>query len=207
MRSSQPTVTASDSPSSLPSSEPSPNTPAFESIYINAGGRSNYTDSEGRVWSKDEYFSGGRTFTARGATISGTEDDALFLSERYSTGGVLTYDIPISSVGDYDVTLLFAENYVTSAGQRVFSISIEGTTVASDFDIFDISGGFNTAFNMTERVSVSDGSLSITFTPGLVQNPKISAIMVEAVSSPSVSPEVVKQSRASLLKFPRVPLP
>ena len=34
------------------------------------------------------------------------------------------------------VTLYFAETYLTAAGQRLFSVSINGTTVLSSFDIY-----------------------------------------------------------------------
>ena len=52
---------------------------------------------------------------------------AIFNSERY---GAMTYTIPGLTAGrSYTVTLYFAETYLTAAGQRLFSVSINGTSV------------------------------------------------------------------------------
>jgi hypothetical protein len=47
------------------------------------------------------------------------------------------------------VTLYFDETYVTAAGQRVFSVSINGTNVLSSFDIYASAGGQNKAIART----------------------------------------------------------
>ena len=70
---------------------------------VHCGG-SAYIDKAGIAYQSDTYFSGGRT---RGTTssIAGTEDDALYQSERY---GNFSYNIPLSN-GSYWVTLKFAD--------------------------------------------------------------------------------------------------
>ena len=95
-----------------------------DTVSINAGG------SATGSFAADQYFSGGSTYTNT-ATIdmsqitSNPPPAAIFNTERY---GAMTYTIPNRS-GAQTVTLYFAETYVTAAGQRLFNVSINGTTV------------------------------------------------------------------------------
>lgn len=198
LSSGEPSVSASEMPSlsGQPSSTPSAiqtasaSIPIMDPIRINAGG-GNYIDSNGLLWDADNYYNVGRKYTARGVAIAGTIDDSIFQSERYHTGSTaLVYDIPVPN-GDYKVTCFWAENYATSAGVRVFTVSMENVITFPNVDIFSESGGANQAMNKTATVSVSDGSLTISFSKNL-QNPKISAIEITSLTmigseSPSVS--------------------
>jgi hypothetical protein len=89
----------------------------------------------------------------------------------------MTYTIPNRS-GAQTVTLYFAENYVSGAGQRLFNVSINGTTVLSNFDIYASAGGADRAiarsFNTTAN---ANGQVVIQFISG-TQNPKINGITV-----------------------------
>jgi len=76
------------------------------------------------------------------------------------------------------VTLDFAETYVTAAGQRIFSVSINGTQVLTNFDIYAAAGGMNIAVQRTFPVTVTNGTLSVNFIPGAVENPKINGMEV-----------------------------
>jgi len=149
------------------------NPPGF--VAINIGGPS-YTAGDGTVYAADTSFTGGSIFTVSNA-IANTTDDALYQSERY---GAFSYNIPLTS-GTYDVTLKFAEIYVTAAGERVFHVDMEGTRVLSNFDIFAAAGGSLIAYDRTFPVSVTDGMLTVTFT-SVVENPKISAIKIAPAS-------------------------
>jgi Malectin domain len=86
------------------------NAPSFDPILINCGYLTeNYTDTQGRVWLSDRYNVGGAVFTSS-ANISLTDDDLLYMSERYGTGGTLTYSIPVPpGEYEYEVILHFAE--------------------------------------------------------------------------------------------------
>src|SRR5512139_2329593 len=123
-----------------PATTPPVTTPPPGSVSINSGGPA--TGS----FSADQYFSGGSTYTNT-ATIdmsqipANTAPAAIFSTERY---GAMTYTIP-NRAGTQTVTLYFVETYVTAAGQRVFNVSINGTTVLSRFDIFATAGGANRA--------------------------------------------------------------
>ncbi|PYT64569.1 MAG: hypothetical protein DMG42_34505, partial [Acidobacteria bacterium] len=76
------------------------------------------------------------------------------------------------------MTLDFAETYVTAAGQRIFSVSINGTQVLTNFDIYAAAGGMNIAVQRTFPVTVTNGTLSVNFIPGAVENPKINGMEV-----------------------------
>ena len=162
------------------------NLPAFSTsaaaqssiIRINAGG-GGYTAPDGRVWSADTGFSGGGTY-AVGATIAGTSDATLYQSERF---GNFSYNLSVPN-GTYQVTLKFAEIWFTTAGQRVFNVTMEGQTVLSNFDILK-QVTFNTALDKSFTVNVTDGQLNVAFA-SVISNPKVSAI--EVVPSGGAAP-------------------
>jgi N-acetylneuraminic acid mutarotase len=139
-------------------------------VRINAGGGA-FTDSQGRAWAADKNFTGGRTF-ATTQPINGTVEDPLYQTERY---GNVTYQIPVAS-GTYQVVLHFAEIWWTSAGQRVFDVTLEGILVLDNLDIWATVGGF-TPLVRSFVATVADGALTIQLTT-VVDNAKISAIEV-----------------------------
>jgi len=73
---------------------------------LNSGSSSSYTDTEGQTWDADTYFSGGKTYSVSDP-IAGTDDDALYQSERF---GSQTYQVPVNN-GRYTVRLHFSEIY------------------------------------------------------------------------------------------------
>ncbi len=79
----------------------------------------------------------------------------------------------------YAVRLHFADLSWTAAGQRVFNVAINGTTVLRNFDIFATSGAQNRA--LTEEftaVANSSGVIAIAFTQGTADNPEVNGIEV-----------------------------
>lgn len=73
----------------------------------------------------------------------------MYGTERYgSAHASFGYSIPLAN-GTYNVSLDFAETYVTAAGQRIFSVSINGTQVLTNFDIYAAAGGMNIAVQRT----------------------------------------------------------
>jgi hypothetical protein len=94
-------------PVAAPAIAPAPMTATFQPILINCGSSAQYTDTSGRVWSADTYFTGGQVFSRPSSwAISDTLDDALYQSERY---GAFSYSIPLPPAPGYDVILHFAE--------------------------------------------------------------------------------------------------
>jgi len=144
-------------------------------VRIKAGSSSALTDADGNAWIPDQGFADG-DITDRPADlkIANTKDQALYLSEHY---GMTSFSYPVPS-GKYVVKLHFAETYdgISGPGQRVFSFKV-GNQEFKDFDVWAKAGGANTAYVETVNVEVTDGKLTITFTPN-VENPEINGIEI-----------------------------
>ena len=91
-------------------------------------------------------------------SIAGTVDDVLYQSERWCTS--CSYSIPVPN-GSYEVVLHFAEIFWSSANERVFDVSIEGTVVNDNLDIAATVGPL-TALVQTFPATVSDGTLTVS---------------------------------------------
>ncbi|WP_167599426.1 malectin domain-containing carbohydrate-binding protein [Halorussus marinus] len=165
--------------------------PSDEVVYaVNAGG-SAYTAADGTEYQADDYFAGGSTTNVSadyGVTdVGDTDDDALYVTERYGQNGApVSYSFPVED-GTYEVTVHLAEiwfgtDHGTTGGDgsRVMSANLEGGEVElADYDIHADVGALN-ATTKTYTVEVTDGELDIDFTSS-VENPKVSAIEVAAV--------------------------
>ena len=157
-------------------------------VSVNAGGSASGT------FVADQYFTGGTAYT-RTATVdlsqitSNPPPAAIFNSERY---GAFTYTIPGFTAGAAaTVTLYFAEGYVSAAGQRIFSVQINGTTVLSNFDIFASAGGRNRAIARTFSATANaSGQVVLRFVAG-TQNPKVDGITVTSTGSTTDDPPSV----------------
>jgi Malectin domain/Chitobiase/beta-hexosaminidase C-terminal domain len=167
----------------------SANTNPFSPILVNAGGPA-YSDSQAQTWSADKNFSGG-TPASTTHNIANTPDPTLYQTERY---GNFTYQFTVPN-GGYNVTLKFAEIYWDSAGKRIFNVAINGTPVLANFDIFAAVGGQYTAIDKTFAVTTSTGAITIQFTSGSADLPKISAIEISSAGGLSVQ---VSPTTASL---------
>lgn len=146
-----------------------------------------YTIDAGSV--NDAYFSGGKTFKTS-KTISGTDNQSLYQSERY---GSMSYSFPVAN-GEYEVELLFAEIYFTASGKRVFSVQAEGALAISKLDIFATVGSLK-PLSKKINVKVSDGKIDLAFVAS-VNNPKVSGIVVRKLA-PVNNPPVLTLSSYS----------
>jgi hypothetical protein len=147
---------------------PPPPPPTFVPVYVNAGGPA-YTDASHVVWSADTGFSGG---TAWGNSRSPAP--VQYRTLRY--GASFQYDFAVAN-GTRKVTLKFAEIYYTTAKQRMFNVSINGTQVLNQFDIV-AAGGANKAVDKTFSVPVTAGKITIQFTSGSADAPQVNAIQI-----------------------------
>jgi hypothetical protein len=75
----------------------------------------------------------------------------------------------VSDAGTYTVTVLSAETYFETAGSRVFSVAIQGVTMAPALDMVALSG-VRTAVNVSRTMALTT-SVTITLT-GITQNPR-----------------------------------
>jgi hypothetical protein len=146
---------------------------------MNAGGPQ-YTAANGRLFSADaSYAAGSFGFVSGsannvGGSVAGTPDPALYTTIRGGNKMAFAADLPD---GAYDVTLHFSEFYWKKAGQRTFNVVIEGTTVLSNFDIFQAAGGWNRAVTRSFVVNVQDGQMNIDFT-GVKRQAIVAAIEI-----------------------------
>ncbi len=142
---------------------------------INTGGVA-YTAADGTVFSPDQLVSGGNTYTSS-ASISGTDDDLVYRSERY---GNFIYELPVTN-GTYQVTLLLAEIYFNAPNKRVFEVSFEGQQQVSNLDIFATIGK-DAAYQVSKTVDVTDGGLTIAFS-ATINNAKLSGLLVRGADT------------------------
>ncbi|MGB7281879.1 MAG: malectin [Candidatus Acidiferrum sp.] len=152
-------------------------------VRVNCGGP-NYTDSKGQLWLADFGFTGG-TAGSDTAAIAGTSDPVLYDDFRKNP---TSYSFPVAN-GQYQLNLYFAETNAkgekTSA--RVFDVSVQGTVVFPDLDIF-ASAGADAALIKSANVSVTNGTLTIAFARVAGLDPEISAIEILPASNVTTGP-------------------
>ncbi len=136
----------------------------------------------------DEDFSGGTTYsntnTINTGNVTNPAPPAVYQSQRY---GNFTYTIPgLTTSTSYLVRLHFAEIYWGSVasggvGSRLFNVTINGTQVLSNFDVFKDSGGANIAdIQQFTETPNSSGQIVIQFTT-VTNNAFVSGIEIDAV--------------------------
>jgi PKD repeat protein len=108
------------------------------------------------------------------ATVPASTPRAIFDSERW---GAQTWSFPVPTGVPLQVRLYFANRYggTSSVGQRVFDVSLEGTTVLDNYDIVADAGdqtGTMKAFDIT-----SDGTVNLSLS-NVVENPLINGIEI-----------------------------
>jgi Malectin domain len=160
---------------------PDANATSSVDIAVNSAGPA-YTSSTGVTYSADTGFTSGYTDTTT-APVSGTPDQTLYQSNRY---GNFSYSFSVPN-GTYNVVLKFAETYWKAAGDRVFDVKINGTSVLSNFDIFASAGGENIALDKTFPVNVTGGLVTIQFI-SVTDNALLCALQIVSTTTASPSP-------------------
>ncbi|NUQ66239.1 MAG: hypothetical protein HUU20_27580, partial [Pirellulales bacterium] len=96
--------------------------------------------------------------------------------------------------GKYRLRLYLIDPASTAAGQRVFSVSVDGAVVADRVDIFAESGGAGRPVNRVWPVTLDrPGSIAVTLTP-VEGKAVVCGAELEPVESNSVAPSVVPRS-------------
>jgi hypothetical protein len=152
--------------------------PAYQQ-GVNAGGNAYVDPITGDLYATDRAFSaggfgyvGGQARSNPGA-IAGTDRDPLYQDLRTAMSA---YRFAVPN-GVYQVDLSFAELQLKRAGARVFSVSLEGTAVVSDLDVFAAAGGQRVAYDRSFIVEVTDGVLDIGFIAQRGDQPIVNAIL------------------------------
>jgi large repetitive protein len=130
----------------------------------------------------DEFFTGGNT-SASGNNIDTTavvSPAPLAVYQKERSGGTFTYSLPHLTPGaTYTVRLHFAEFFWTSVGQRVFNVAINAVPVLQNFDIIATAGAANKAVvEQFTAIADSNGNITVTYSPGMADQPKASAIEI-----------------------------
>src|SRR5258708_986467 len=121
----------------------------------------------------DEDFNGGSTINHTN-TIHPSRATNPATAAHYQPArvGNFTYTVPGFAAGSSQIVRLhFAETFFTTAGSRTFNVSINGTQVLTNFDIFATAGAQNKAVieQFTENAN-STGQYVIQFTSVLNQS-------------------------------------
>lgn len=147
------------------------------SVRIHAGGAA-YTDSQGYTWSADNGYTGGAPWSTRD-TIANTNAVPLYQSVRYGLSG---YQFSVPN-GNYTVRLKFAEVSQSSIGQRVFTVTLNGSVVLPRFDIVAAAGGPLVPVDKSFAVAVTNGTIQIGFIRQ-VNDPMVNAIEIVQQGAP-----------------------
>ena len=166
--------------SSEVSAKPSSSAPT--SVQISAGGPATGT------WLADQDFNGGATSgTTHAISTTGVTNPAPQSVYQHNRYGNFTYTVPGAVPGaTYTIRLHFAEEYWTTAGSRIFNVSIDGTQVLSNFDILKTANGeYNAVVEQFTAVAPANGTFTIQFST-VKDNAQVNGI--EVLSSSSLAP-------------------
>ncbi len=148
------------------------------SAVSNAAYRINAGGGEAAPFSADGFVNTGGGYTVSDpidlSGVTAPAPAAVYQSERT---GAFTYTLPdLIPGGTYKLRLHFAEIWFGSAGQRKFSVKVNGTSVLTDFDVFASAAAKNKAVIREFTVTAApQGTLTIDFLPS-VDNPKLSGL-------------------------------
>lgn len=170
-------------------------TPPFQGyvLRVNLGGGSHTGVDYPGSWIPDPPLCNGSTWSVTG-DINGTVDDPLFLRHRYAIPTLACALIGLPA-GGYQVTFLFGPTYYGAGGtcttttDQIFHIDLEGTRVATDFNLTQAAGGCvlngpGVPVTRTFTVDVTDGTLNFgAINPVANQAAMFSAIQVIQTSA------------------------
>jgi len=149
-------------------------------VRLTSGGPGG-VDPQGNVWAADASFSGGAAWTV--ANQPGLASQPIpYQSLRYSNppGASFSYSFAVPSA-QYTVLLRFLEPNKTAAGQRIFTVAINGIVVLPGLDLFNVAGALQ-PYDKTFTVDGSGGTIRIDFSAAM-GNAVISAIEIDNKSS------------------------
>ena len=132
----------------------------FQPLSINVGSNAQYLDASNTNWIEDREYTqgsfghtgGSNQFFSRSKVIKSTDDEPLYYSYLDS---LQAYRFDVKD-GAYKVTLYFAEPSNIKAGQRVFDVVINGSTVLDKLDLAN-EFGWAQAIKKTFIVHANDG--------------------------------------------------
>ncbi len=142
-------------------------------------------------WIADSGTHGGWTSSVSSqintSKVSNPAPQTVYQTQR--AGASLTYVVShLTANATYSVRMHFAETFFTSSGQRRFGATINGSTVFSNLDLFQASGGENIAFvEQANAKADSSGNITIQLTATL-NYVTLAGIEIDSSSSSQPAP-------------------
>ncbi len=161
------------------------NTTTSLSPSLSGGSNNVITTTLGKTFTADT-TSGTNINTASSIDVTGVSNPAPLTVYRNARAGAFTYTFPSLTPGaTYSVRLHFSEidPTVTANGARTFNVSINGTTVLTNYDIYKTCGGRNVA-DVETFAAVADpaaGTVTVALSAGSASVPIINGIEINAV--------------------------
>jgi hypothetical protein len=173
-------------------------------VRINSAGPLYTSPVTRNVFAADNSFTGGSTTTFSNRNILNTEDDPLYLRQRFGTN--FGYSISAPN-GSYHLLIHMAECFYTSANQRRFHITVNGSQVRTNYDIFAQAGGSNRAVIETIPVEVTSGVVTIQFQSTLSgRNAMVAALELVPNTPPSAPPTAPSNLTATAVSTSQINL-
>ncbi len=142
---------------------------------INAGGSAVSPFAADNSYSAGNQFSSAATINVSG--VANAAPAAVYQSVRWNAS--FNYNLTgLTANTAYVVRLHFVELSFTAAGQRLFNVAINGSSVLSAFDIFAAAGQNKAVVRDFNATSTSSGGITIAFTQGGADNPSIAGIEI-----------------------------
>ena len=154
-------------------------------LLINAGATTAYTAGSD-VWQADVDYNAPIGLTTQGPTGQQYANTSaalypIYNSNRYNAAAV-NYTLPVPSAGTYQLTLMFAETYWSQAGQRLFSVAVQGQVLVAQLDLFAAAGGQFVAYNVVTSVAVAAPQLAVQVVLGTIKdNALLSGLALRSV--------------------------
>jgi hypothetical protein len=174
---------AEGTPAAGPSSDFLLGPPGGEEVRILAGAGRSFVDHADKLWSADNFFTGGTAVKSTVQHIGRTLDPIFY---RTSRQGQFRYDIPLRK-GIYELRLHFAETVYGpestgsgGEGSRIMTIRANGKQLLTGFDVVADAGGSSTADIKVfpDVAPAADGMLHLEFTAENGQQAILSAIEI-----------------------------
>jgi hypothetical protein len=143
----------------LDTSLPAGSTPGTTTVRVLAGRLtgSPFVTTTGNTFALDQYFTPSPGQSSTNSTIyAGTVNSGIYQGYRFD-GRFIACTVPVTN-GAYTVTMHFAETYWTAPNKRVFDVTLQGTTVIPNYDIF-AKVGYDTADAEAFNIIVTNGSI------------------------------------------------
>lgn len=131
----------------------------------------------------DTYVVGGAGFSTTNAiNVTGLTNPAPASVYQRSRYGNMTYTIPgLVAAQNYRVRLHFCENFFTSANQRRFRVTLNGTVALNNFDVFATTGARYKAYINESVVAANTAGQIVVQFANLVNNADVSGLEIHRI--------------------------